>query len=99
MNDKTSVGEHPLERELDALSKRHGLFVIPMHLLNSNHSSVLKIMSKCFIYRAEAMYLKDWVEYVARSECFDELELGEYMPQYDWIVDENGDVYAKRISI
>jgi len=56
-------------------------------------------MGKCFIYRAEAHYLKGHMEYTARSECFDELQEGEFMPEYVWVVDENGDVSAKRRSI
>ena len=88
-----------LNNELDVLCKRHGIFVIPIPLLNSSSPAVFAIMSKCIIYRAEAMYLKDWVEYVARSECFDELQEGEYMPQYNWTVNEKGEVSAKRINI
>jgi len=88
-----------LNRELEALRKRHGIFVISMPLLNSSSPAVLKIMGKCFIYRAEAHYLKGHMEYTARSECFDELQEGEFMPEYVWVVDENGDVSAKRRSI
>jgi hypothetical protein len=45
------------------------------------------------------MYLKDCVEYMARSECFDEVAEGEFMPEYTWIVNENGEVSAKRRSV
>jgi hypothetical protein len=36
---------------------------------------------------------------MARSECFDEVAEGEFMPEYTWIVNENGEVSAKRRSI
>ena len=88
-----------LSVELDTLRKRHGIFTISMPLLNSSSPAVLKIMGKCFIYRAEAHYLKGHMEYTARSECFDELQEGEFMPEYTWIVNENGEVSAKRRSI
>jgi hypothetical protein len=51
----------------------------------------MAITARMIIYRAEMMFHKDCVEYIAISDLFDEVEQGQCPPEYMIIVETNED--------
>jgi hypothetical protein len=51
----------------------------------------MAITARMIIYRAEMMFHKDCVEYIAISDLFDEVEQGECPPEYVIIVHNTED--------
>jgi hypothetical protein len=51
----------------------------------------MAITGRMLIYRAEMMFHRDSVEYIAVSDLFDEVEQGECPPEYFIIVEKTED--------
>ena len=84
-------------------SKRRGRFSIPHDLIHDTPNALLKVMSECLIVRAESMWAEDIIEYTALSRYFEPANLGEQIPEYTWIVDQDDEgvvtgVTAKKVS-
>jgi hypothetical protein len=68
--------------------RRLGKFSIPMKRVSKFDTTVKRIMGLCIIVRAEVMYDRDAVEYVALSEHFEENPEYVVVPEYIWHVDD-----------
>jgi hypothetical protein len=85
------------------MKKRRGRFTISMSLLREVEEGraycreqLKQIMGMCVVYRAEARFENDSVEYWAFSELFEEKEEYESAPEYRWIVDTTIDEETKK---
>ena len=66
-------------------STRFGNFSFQIDLLEKDSEILRDVMSKCIIVRAEFLFAKRTIDYVALSELFDEVSFGEIIPDYDII--------------
>lgn len=66
----------------DSMSSRKGHFSISRTLIKEEPEVVALAMSGMIVMRAECMLHTDAIEYWAMSEHFDEIELGEIVPEY-----------------
>jgi hypothetical protein len=71
--------------------KRLGRFKISSRLIVENRKSVQAVFSKVIPVRAEHLWAEDVVEYFAVSDCFDEVGLTEFIPEYTVMVKETED--------
>lgn len=76
-------------------ARRLGRFEIDVRFIDEFNTAVKRIMGKCIIVRAEMRYDTGRVEYVAISDHFDEVELGQTIPSYDWIIHADGDIQCE----
>lgn len=61
---------------------RVGKFRIPKRFIHDREAKI--IFSKCVPVRAEYMFYGDYIEYVAYSDLFEEIEEGCEPPVYEW---------------
>lgn len=71
--------------------KRLGRFSVSMDLIEENPEVCRDLMGKCIIVRAEAMYHVGRIDYVALSPDFNEVQEGEYIPEYGVRVHRDGE--------
>lgn len=75
--------------------ERVGKFEIDNRLLRENKKAALAILTGCVVVRAEAMFHKDAVEYIAYGEHFEPNDPRCVVPRYDVTVrDLVGGKYA-----
>ena len=75
---------------MKTVNRRMGKFTLSAGDVQEGSPDVLRVMAKCAIGRAEMLFYRDVVEYVAVSEMFRELDPGEIVPSYRWIVSPDG---------
>lgn len=68
------------------MKRKVGKFIASRNIVN-NLEYMTVLMQKCIIYRAEASFYQDSIEYLAYSEMFDEISEGEIIPSYQIIFD------------
>jgi len=66
---------------------RLGQFNIQRSAIIESPELVMAITARMIIYRAEMMFHKDCVEYIAISDLFDEVEQGECPPEYMMVIE------------
>lgn len=77
-------------------SRRYGKFKITLDIIQSNPEEIKKVMAHCIIYDARCDYLNHRVEYLAESELFEPVSVGQLIPEY--LIVLNGDtVTAERL--
>lgn len=59
-----------------------GRFVITEKNLIENREAAQAVMAQCIPVRAEQLWAANGIEYVAISEHFDEVPLGQVVPEY-----------------
>ena len=55
-------------------------------------------MGLCIVFRAEHLFNSDSIEYLAASERFRTVALGEIMPEYRWYFTDEGDVWCEEVN-
>lgn len=79
--------------------RRRGSFQLAMSNLEKKPEIVRQIMGRCMIVRAETLMMCGCIEYHAYSPDFRECEVGEQIPEYQWIVNEvEGTVTAQEVE-
>jgi hypothetical protein len=74
--------------EKEDLKDRRGIFIITRYAIDNFPNTIMEIMGKCIIVRAEYFMLTDFVKYEALSPHFDVVPEGLQPPKYSiWIVD------------
>jgi len=63
-------------------SRRLGRFVINTIVIEKDAESVYAVMGQCIPVRAEQVYERDGIEYVAISDQFDPVPHGVVVPEY-----------------
>lgn len=71
-----------------------GRFRLERDMIGLMPVEVLKVMSKCIIFRAEYLFAEDCIEYVAGSLLFRESPRGTRIPFYKWYF-ENDELIAR----
>ena len=71
-------------------SRRIGAFSIDLRMVDENPKDVRGIMEQCVIIRAEVMWHKHCIDYVAICEQFPELRPGEMVTQIEWFKTKDG---------
>lgn len=81
--------------------RRAGRFRISAELIEDELPLVQRIMGMCVILRAECLWERRAIEYVALSPQFDELAEVTLLPDYEWIVMAGAEPFieARRVSI
>lgn len=74
-----------------------GNFMIRMDVVQSEPETLLGIMSKCIVVRAELLYEHDAIKYTAISDHFQEVPQGCRAPEYIWL-SKDGEWSATRKS-
>ena len=64
------------------LTRRYGKFEVSMALIEDNPKEVNRIFEGLVVTRAEHLFHKDTIEYIAWSPYFRECEVGEEIPEY-----------------
>ncbi|HEY9705769.1 MAG TPA: hypothetical protein V6C58_25255 [Allocoleopsis sp.] len=85
--------------------QRYGTFYIRRQMLEQAktdsevRATISDIFSKCIIVRAELMFATDEVEYRAYSDAFDEIDIHEVAPKYEWLITlHGGPLVARRVK-
>jgi len=73
------------------LNLRLGQFDIPRSDILESPELVMAITGRMIIYRAEMMFHKDTMEYIAISDLFEEIEQGQCPPEYVMVVEKTED--------
>ena len=76
-----------------SLFNRKGVFVIHNEILYRNPESVMALMSKVIVIRAEHLLMIHGIEYNAYSPLFREISQGEIIPTYEVITDSENNIY------
>lgn len=64
------------------MDRRIGLFDIPTETIHHQPEFVKRIMGECIITRAECMFDRDAIFYIAISDHFRKIPIGEKAPKY-----------------
>lgn len=75
---------------LSDLRRRAGRFSIYTNAIDKDPESVMAVMSKMIIVRAETMFF-DKIDYTAISPLFQKIPMGERSPEYELVM-ENGEL-------
>ena len=78
-------------------SRRLGSFEITRDLIETGDTTVMRVMGKCIVVRAEYMFHTNSIEYIAYSEWFRSLSEGEVVPKYE-VFNDDGYIYAKEVK-
>lgn len=78
-------------------SRRLGRFSIANESIQDRPGIVSRIMGACIIVRAEMLYASNRIEYHAICYRFRPVQFGEVMPEYRWIIREDGDIEAEEV--
>lgn len=70
------------EKEKKAMNEKRGKFSIDTYAIEHDPKQVMKIMSHMIVVRAEHLYMSKRIEYIAISDLFDSLNVGEQIPDY-----------------
>ena len=63
--------------------RRIGRFCVSHYLVEQHWEKLLPLMSKVFVVRAESLYARDCIEYVALSPEFAEASFDVVTPEYE----------------
>ncbi len=74
------------------MNKRTGTIQISFTLIETKPNIAQLILSYMIVLRAEAIYHKKCIEYVAVSDLFREVKTGERPPYYHVAISDTGDV-------
>lgn len=66
--------------------KRFGKFTISGRMLHAAPKAVLAILNGCVVTRAESLWHCDRIEYTAFGDHFDEIDIGDEVPEYEPVV-------------
>lgn len=77
------------------MKDRPGRFAISAETIGRKPESVLGIMGKCVVVRAEMIYCSDEIEYTALCDLFDKVKTGYVTPEYEW-TEKDGEWSVKR---
>ena len=92
-----SVEPHLPESPDDCLRRRLGKFFISQELIEERGLLwATLVLHGCFVVRAERLWDRDGIEYMAIHHAFDEVELGMKAPWYDIVIDENKTGFRRR---
>lgn len=78
-----------------ATPKRVGTFSLEGQDVMNMDYSVMAVMTRCCVVRAESDIATGLIQYVALSPMFDELEPGQRVPTYVWEVNGNNLIARK----
>ncbi len=84
--------------DISLSSRRVGKFFIDSQVMEDNPELVLQIMAECIVLRAERMFYRDGVEYVACSRRFRPLPMGEIVPEYRWVIRDGAFAQAEEVK-
>jgi hypothetical protein len=62
---------------------RVGIFTIPGRTIKDYPKLAIELLSGCIVVRAEGMFHKDAIQYIAYHERFDVVEDGGEVPEYE----------------
>lgn len=79
------------------MNSRLGKFRLHEEMVKSMPKATLLIMAKCLILRCEFNYARKAFEYEACCDLFDELSLGQALPEYRFAIDEKGNVTVEKL--
>ncbi len=71
------------------MNRHIGRFDIPTEVIHKRLECVKKIMGECVIIRAEYMYDRDAIAYLAISDHFREVPLESTAPRYKILIEDN----------
>ena len=77
--------------------KRIGEFSISLKTIEDNPEAAKKIMGKVIVIDAKILY-GGIVKYKAISDLFEEMALGDKVPEYEIIVTDKGRMKFKKVS-
>lgn len=83
------------EEEKFYLDRKRGIFNIARPYIIKYPVFVKAIMGQMIILRAEFIFHKDCIEYVALSDLFKEIKEGDELPIYDIILNDENKIEAK----
>lgn len=78
-----------------AEARGYGRFTVPARWVHEFRTELKRVMGLCIVFRAEHLFHSDEIEYLAASEHFRPVPLGEMMPEYRWHFTDDGDVWAE----
>jgi hypothetical protein len=79
------------------VSKRLGRFRLSMSIINLDPKTVMRVLGKMVIVRAETLYAEKCVEYMAMSNLFEVVEEAEQIPMYRLSITATGKVSAEKV--
>ena len=72
------------------MNRRLGMFSIDLDLIEKRPKDVRGIMEQCIVLRAETMWHKNCVDYVAICEQFPEVPMAEELTRIEWFKTAQG---------
>lgn len=78
-------------------SIRIGRFYISRSLIDSDPTAVQRIMARCIVVRAEILWHRDDIEYVAISGLFEKNSYHLVAPEYRILLDKDLNPTAERV--
>lgn len=88
-----------MDRSKSAPFRRYGRFTAPAEAAHGFHTSLKRVMGQCIVFRAELQFHNDQIEYLAVSEHFRPIKLGEIIPCYHWILTDDGALWAEEVAL
>lgn len=80
------------------MKQKVGKFYASYVFIDDFPTAVKMIMGKCIVVRAENLLATEKIEYTAISDYFRELEEGEKIPEYEWFISNDGDIWCEEIK-
>lgn len=68
------------------IARKFGTFSIPMQLIEDDPATARLALEGCIVVRAEAIYAKGCIDYMAIHEDFEEVPLDEFAPEYVGVI-------------
>ena len=81
-----SFYDHEIDVD-NVLYQKKGVFYISTQTIVDVPEIVKKIMGQCIILRCEHIMIEEKLFYHAISDSFDQVEIGEIIPTYEWTYD------------
>jgi hypothetical protein len=78
--------------------RRFGRFTAPAELAHTFSTDLKRVMGKCIVFRAEHLFHTNKIEYMAASEHFRPVPLGEVVPEYRWIFSDTDGLRAEEVD-
>lgn len=77
------------EARIEEFRRRAGRFMVSRRMVENDPDLWAAVLSGVCVVRCEALYYEDGFEYVALSDRFDVIALGEVTPTYKAIITEH----------
>lgn len=77
---------------------RIGRFTVPAQWAREFSTGLKRVMGQCIVVRAEMLFARDAIEYMAISEHFQEVPLGGEAPEYKWTFSETDGLSAVEVK-